>query len=194
MDNEKELIDYDNLAFNPYAISTGDLTIKDDNIKSGKSMDNHGYIQSEAVVENNPHYEDTLEVVKKAGLTGTGRRKKANIIYEETIINKKNKDKNKNRIPKHRAANLPPRPTEEWREPSKNNQWKMPFAILCVLVLLGLVGGALGVLAYIDKKDCSCDVSKDPQTQGKAQRNATKLHACCNNKNDSNSGFVGKVR
>ena len=97
MANEKELIDYDNLAFNPYAISTGDLTIENDNIKSDKgSMDNHGYSnQSEAVVENNPHYEDTLEVVKKAGLTGTGPRKKENIIYEETIINKKIKTKPK---------------------------------------------------------------------------------------------------
>ena len=173
MANEKDSIDYDNLAFNPYAISTGDLTKERDNIKSDKSMDNHGYLnQGEAVVENNPHYEDTLEVVKKAGLTGP--RKKQNIIYEETIIGKKNKDKPK--IPKlrDRAANLPPRPTEEWQRPDKNNQWKMPFAILCILVLLGLVGGALGVLAYFKRKDCSCDMSENAQTAGKATGNVTK--------------------
>lgn len=159
MTSEKQIIDYDNLAFNPYAISTGDLAIDDDNrIKSGKPMENHGYLPSEAVVENNPHYEDTLEVAKKAGLTGTGRRRKENIVYEDCTITKKN-IKDKSQPKPHRASNLPPRPTEDWQRDrsNKTKKWMMPFAILCFLVLLCLVGGALGVLSYFEKKKCSCD-------------------------------------
>lgn len=153
MSSDKMMTDHYNLAFNPYAISTDDLTL-DNDLKNDKSMENNGYL-SETFVGNNPHYEDTLEVAKKAGLTGTGPRKKENIVYEETIIDKKNKD----RTPKLRASNLPPRPTEEWTGVPKNThlQWKLPFVILCLLVLLCIAAGSLGVLAYFDDKKCSCE-------------------------------------
>lgn len=154
MEDEKSVEDYANLAFNPYAISTDNLTT-DDITKRDRAMVNGGY-EEELVVENNPQYEDTLEVAKKAGLTGTGRRKKENVVYEETFFNRKRKH---TPPPTLRASNLQPRPTEEWSgiQKSRNDQWKMPFVIHCVLILLCLVGSALGVFAYLDDKECSCE-------------------------------------
>lgn len=61
--------DYANFAFNPYAISTEDLT----KAKNGdKSLVNGGYERDE-----NPHYEDTNQVVEQAGL---GRRKRESCL------------------------------------------------------------------------------------------------------------------
>ena len=175
---DSNMTDYANLAFNPYAISTDDLTFStfggagSPTKNGGKAMENGGF-QPEAFVENNPHYEDTAELAKKAGLTpSTGRRKKENIVYEVAGYKKKAPSKKppepRGRIP---TSNLPARPIEDWSGVSTNkaySAWKLPFFILCLLVLFGLVGAAFGVLAYFDEKKCSCSTNSPPNTE--AQR------------------------
>jgi hypothetical protein len=160
---DSNMTDYANLAFNPYATSTDDLSSstfgKGEPVKNGKSMENGGF-EPEHFVEVNPHYEDTAEVIEKAGLGGTGRRKKENIVYEAAGFKKKTvKSEKRPEPPQLRASNIPPRPPEDWSGLSKNTnntRWKMPFMILCLLVLICLVGTAFGVLAYFKDEKCSC--------------------------------------
>ncbi|XP_028398787.1 uncharacterized protein LOC114522319 [Dendronephthya gigantea] len=173
---DSNMTDYANLAFNPYAISTDDLTEISKvsgggslTKNGGKPMVNGGF-QPEPFVESNPHYEDTAEVAKKAGLTpSTGRRKKENIVYEAAGYKKKAPSKKQperaSRIP---TSNLPARPIEDWRGISTNTAygaWKLPFFILCLLVLIGMIGAAFGVLAYFDEKECSCSTSPHTEAQ-----------------------------
>ena len=156
LSEDSNMTDYANLAFNPYATSTDDLTLSTvgngEPIKNGKSMENGGF-EPEHFVEKNPHYEDTAEVIEKAGLGGTGRRKKENIVYEAAGIKKKPKPSEKRlEPPQFRATNIPPRPAEDWRGISKdknNTRWKLPFLILFMLLLVCFVGAALGVIAYL---------------------------------------------
>lgn len=168
---DSNITDYANLAYiNPYAISTDDLTFSTfgggEPTKNGKPMDNGGF-QPEPFVETNPHYEDTAEVIEKAGLGGTGRRKKENVVYEVAGYKKNPKSEKRPEPPRIRASNLPPRPAEDWSGIAKNTnntRWKLPFLILCILVVICLVGTALGVLAYFNDEECSCN-NNSPQTQ-----------------------------
>lgn len=191
---DSNMTDYANLAFNPYATSTDDLTFstfggsESEPKKDGKAMENGGFTP-EPFVEANPHYEDTAEVVKKAGLNGTGRRKKENIVYEAAGYNKKPKRDERPDLPS-RASNIPLTLNEDWRGISKNDpeshtRWKLPFFILCVLVVICLVGSAFGVLAYFSEDEkCSCSTNNNtPQTQelnqGRAKLQLLVLrHAC----------------
>ncbi len=171
VEEDSNMTDYANLAFNPYAISTDDLTFNTfgagEPTKNGKSMANGGF-EPEHFVETNPHYEDTAEVAKKAGLSGTGRRKKENIIYE--AAGNKKKPEKRPEPPTIRTSNVPPRPREDWSGISKNNtRWKLPFFILCLLVLICLVGAAFGVLAYFNDEKCSCTSSTSNSLQQQRQ-------------------------
>lgn len=145
--------DYANFAFNPYAISTEDLT----KAKNGdKSLVNGGYERDE-----NPHYEDTNQVVEQAGL---GRRKKENLVYE--AAGKKIKPRREQR------QNLPPLPPPEYNDTSKETKlnWKLPFLILSLMMLISLIGATLGLLAFFKDNKCSCKDSTSlslPVTQGK---------------------------
>ena len=165
--DDSNMTDYANLAFNPYAISTDDLTFStfggsESERNLGKPMENGGF-QPEHFVEVNPHYEDTSEVVKKAGLEGTGRRKKENVVYEAAGYKKKPKSEKQSEPPRIRALNIPPRPAEDWSGISKNDtRWRLPFIILCILFVICLVGAALGVLAYFREEKCSC-TNSSPQ-------------------------------
>ena len=170
---DSTMTDYANLAFNPYAISTDDLTFStfgsgETEKNPGKPMENGGF-QPEPFVDVNPHYEDTSEVVKKAGLEGTGRRKKENIIYEGAGYKKKPKSEKRSEPPRIRTSNIPPRPPEDWSGISKNGtRWKLPFIILCILFVICLVGTALGVLAYFREEKCSC-TNSSPQSLQQVQ-------------------------
>ena len=170
---DSTMTDYANLAFNPYAISTDDLTFStfgngETEKNPGKPMENGGF-QPEPFVEVNPHYEDTSEVVKKAGLEGTGSRKKENIIYEGAGYMKKPKSEKRSEPPRIRTSNIPPRPPEDWRGISKNGtRCKLPFIILCILFVICLVGTALGVLAYFREEKCSC-TNSSPQSLQQVQ-------------------------
>ena len=181
---DTNMSDYANLAFNPYAISTDDLTYStfsagepaknSEPTKNGKAMANGGF-EPDRFVETNPHYEDTGEVVKKAGLSekvATGRRKKENIIYE-TAGNKKKPVMRPE--PPIRTSNIPPRPAEEWNGILENTRtrWKLPFLVLCLLVLICLIGTAFGVLAYFNDEKCSCGSSL-PETQQQHQGKRTR--------------------